>query len=39
MTLRELGKVRRRDPEGYEFLEEALSERNRRLNKAMEGNR
>jgi len=35
MTLRELGELKHRDPEQYEFLEEALAERNRRLNERL----
>lgn len=31
MTLRELGELRRVDPEQYAFLEEGLAERNRRI--------
>jgi len=32
--MRELGELKRRDPEGYEFLEEALAERIHRRNEA-----
>jgi len=34
-TMRELGELRRTDPEGYEFLDAAFSEANRRSNEAM----
>jgi len=32
MTIRQLGELRRSDPEAYEFHEEAFRERMRRLN-------
>jgi len=37
LNLRQLGNLRRKDPELYEFLEEAYVERVRRLRKSMEG--
>ena len=36
MTMRQLGELRRRDPELYTFMEEAISEKNRREIAAME---